>query len=392
MNTERMALSTNYAVAYAAKACDVDVVAVYPITPQVEIGELFGQFVANGEVNTEYVPVESEHSAISACMGASASGARAFTATASQGLALMHECLFIASGSRLPIVMVVTNRTLSAPINIHCDHSDALSSRDCGWIQFYVSSAQEAYDSLIQAYKIAENKDVLLPVMICYDGYLLSHTYEPVLINKDEDIRKFVPNDIDRMLNPDNPASIGSFCMPNYEYEFKYQIVEALGKVPSLSSNVDKEFGETFDRKYGLFETYRCDDAEIIMVSMGTIASTARVAVDELRMENKKVGLFRPRLFRPNPTEEWRNILSNANSLMVVDRSIGYGTSVSPLMHEILGTFMNETNRPQLSNFSAGIGGRDVTVNDIKKMFHKTIDSRREGQIMKKCEYYGVRE
>jgi len=391
MSVKRIPLSANHAAAYAAKACDIDVAAVYPITPQVEVAERLGQFVADGELRAEYIPVESEHSAMSACVGASSAGARAFTATASQGLALMHEILFIASGSRLPIVMALANRTLSSPINIHCDHSDSMASRDCGWIQIYASSGQEVYDSVIQAYKLAEDDKILLPVMVCFDGYILSHTYEPVLVNSDEDVLGFVPKNVKRLLDPDNPLSIGVFCMPDYEYEFKYQLVEALGNVPDRLKKVDQAFGERFGRGYGLYEMYRMDDAEVVMVALGTMASTAKAAIDELRTEGEKVGLFRPRLFRPNPVDEWRAILSKYNMLMVVDRAMSLGSVAGPLALELLGAFMNEKDRPRFMNFVAGIGGRDVTVEDIKQMFRKTIDAHRSGTTMRTCQYYGVR-
>jgi len=393
MITERIPLPTNYAVAYAAKACDVDVVAAYPITPQSDVVERIAQFVADGELGGEYIPVESEHSAMSACIGASLTGARAFTATCSQGLALMHECLFIASGLRLPIVMGAACRTLSAPINIHVDYQDTMSSRDCGWVQIYVSSAQEAYDSIIQGYKLGELKDVMLPVMVCYDGYVLSHTHEAVLIHRDEDVQAYIPKTVREFtLNPEKPITMGVFCMPDYEYEFKYQLVNALEKVPNLLMNVDEDFGKNFGRSYGLYETYRIEDAEFVMVTMGAIASTAKVSVDKLRQEGKKVGLFKPRLFRPPPIQKWREILSKPKALIVVDRAISFGSTAGPLLFEILGAFMNEKDKPLFTNYVAGIGGRDVTVDDLKNMFNKTINAYMENRIGKVCEYYGVRE
>ncbi|MEM4298294.1 MAG: ferredoxin oxidoreductase, partial [Nitrososphaerota archaeon] len=334
---ERTPLPTNHAVAYAVKACDVDVVAAYPITPQTDVVERIAQFVADGEAQIEYIPVESEHSAISACIGASAAGARVFTATSSQGLALMHECLFIASGLRLPIVMANANRTLSAPINIHVDYQDAMASRDCGWVQLYVSSAQEGYDSVIQAYRLAEQDDILIPVMICYDGYVLSHTYEPVFIHRDEDVISFAPKRVKRALDPDEPISMGVFCMPDYEYEFKYQLVDALGRVPDALKRVDKEFGEYFGRSYDLYEEYRLEGAEFAIMTMGAIASTTKVAVDELRQDGYKVGLFRPRLFRPCPADEWRRLLSGLQAVIVIDRAISFGSTAGPLLLELLG-------------------------------------------------------
>ncbi|MEM2210506.1 MAG: hypothetical protein QW372_05110 [Nitrososphaerales archaeon] len=391
MKVERLPLPTNYAVAYAAKACDVDVVAAYPITPQSDIVERIAQFIADGELNAEYIPVESEHSAMSACIGASAAGARAFTATCSQGLALMHECLFIASGCRLPIVMGVACRTLSAPINIHSDYQDSMSSRDCGWVQIYISSAQEGYDSVIQAYKLAELDEIQVPVMICFDGYVLSHTYEPVIVHDDKEVLDFAPKRVKRVLNPDEPVTLGVFCLPNYEYEFKYQLIDALSKVPNALRRVDKEFGEYFGRSYGLYECYKMDDAEYVLATMGAIASTSKVAIDELRQEGLKVGLFRPRLFRPCPSDEWRDLLSKYEVVTVIDRAISFGSVAGPLLFEILSVFMNEKNRPMFTNFIAGIGGRDVTVNDIKSMVKKSIEAYREKRVVRSCEYFGVR-
>jgi len=391
MKAERLPLPTNYAVAYAAKACDVDVVAAYPITPQSDIVERIAQFIADGEFNAEYIPVESEHSALSACIGASATGARAFTASCSQGLALMHECLFIASACRLPIVMCVANRTLSAPINIHGDYQDSMSSRDCGWVQIFVSSAQEAYDAVIQGYKLAELDGILVPAMVCFDGYVLSHTYEPVFVYGDDDVKAFVPKRVKRIANPDEPTTLGVLCLPNYEYEFKYQLVDALNRVPNTLRKVDKEFGEYFGRSYGLYETYRMDDAEYVIATMGAIASTSRILVDELRQEGLKVGLFRPRLFRPCPADEWRKMLSKSELVLVVDRAICFGSTVGPLLSEILGVFMNEEERPVFSNFIAGIGGRDVTISDLRSMFRGAMESFRKKRVVKGCEYYGVR-
>ncbi|MHC1601306.1 MAG: transketolase C-terminal domain-containing protein [Candidatus Nezhaarchaeales archaeon] len=388
----RLALSTNYAVAYAVKNCDVDVIAAYPITPQTSVVEKLSEFVADGELDAEFVPVESEHSALSAVIGASAAGARVFTATASQGLALMHEVLFIASGMRLPIVMSIANRTLSMPLNIHNDHQDMMSSRDCGWIQMYVSSAQEAHDTIIQSYRLAERTDILLPVCVCYDGYVLSHTYEPVDVREKSEVLEYVPR-VDRphVLDPDKPITMGVMALPNYTYEFKYQLVDALTKVPKALEEVDKEFDKRFGVSYGLYEEYMTEDAEVLLVALGAVASTAKVAINRLREKGVKAGLFRPRLYRPIPVDVWKRILEKAKALAIVDRAIAFGGVGGPLFTDIAAIFANDREKPLMMNFIAGIGGRDVTVNDLIDMVNIAFKALEKGRVEKPCIYYGVR-
>ena len=389
---QRLALSTNYAIAYAVKSCDVDVIAAYPITPQTSVVEKLSEFVADGELDAEFILVESEHSALSAVIGASAAGARVFTATASQGLALMHEVLFIASGMRLPIVMSIANRTLSMPLNIHNDHQDMMASRDCGWVQIYVSSAQEAHDTIIQAYKLAERSDVLIPVCVCYDGYVLSHTYEPVDVRDRDEVLKFLPR-IDRphVLDPDRPITMGVMALPNYTYEFKYQLVDALSRVPKALDEVDKEFSKRFGVSYGLYEEYMTDDAEVLLVALGAVASTAHVAVDKLREKGLKVGLFRPRLYRPIPVDGWKGVLNKAKALAIVDRAIAFGAIGGPLFTDIASLYANDKDKPLMLNFIAGIGGRDVTVKDLMDMAEMTFKALRKGFVEKPCIFYGVR-
>lgn len=388
---QRMALSTNYAIAYAVKNCDVDVIAAYPITPQTTVVERLSEFVANGELDAEYIPVESEHSALSAVIGASAAGARVFTATASQGLALMHEVLFMASGMRLPIVMSIANRTLSMPLNIHNDHQDMMSSRDCGWIQIYISSAQEAHDTVIQAYRLAERLDILLPVCVCYDGYVLSHTYEPVEVRDKQKVLEYTPR-VERphVLDPDKPITMGVMALPNYTYEFKYQVVDALKRVPKALEEVDAEFADKFGVKYGLYEEYMCSDADVIMIALGAIASTARLAIDNLRSKGFRIGLFRPRLYRPIPVELWKSVLRKAKMLAIVDRAIAFGGCGGPLFSDVATMFINDSERPLMINFIAGIGGRDVTVRDLEQMGLMAFKSLEES-LKEQCIYFGVR-
>ncbi|MEM2059016.1 MAG: ferredoxin oxidoreductase [Thermoproteota archaeon] len=390
--SRRLALPTNYAVAYAVKSCDVDVIAAYPITPQTAVVEKLSEFVANGELDAEYITAESEHSALSVVIGASASGARTFTATASQGLALMHELLFIASTMRLPIVMGVANRSLNMPLNIHNDHQDMMASRDCGWVQIYVSSAQEAHDTVIEAYKLAEKSDIMLPVCVCYDGFVLSHTYEPVEVRERESVLGFVPKAVrSHSLDPDRPITMGVMALPDYAYEFKYQVVDALRKVPEALRGVDAEFNEEFGVNYGLYEEYMTDDAEVLVVGLGAVAGTAKVAINKLREKGVKVGLFRPRLYRPTPVEPWRKAFKEVKALAVIDRAISFGGIGGPLFTDIAALLANEDERPMVLNFIVGIGGRDVTVNEITDMVETTFKAIKKGRVENPCIYYGVR-
>lgn len=390
--SHRLVLSTNYAIAYAVKSCDVDVIAAYPITPQTTVVEKLSEFIANGELDAEYVTAESEHTALSVVIGASAVGARTFTATSSQGLALMHELLFIASTMRLPVVMSVANRSLNMPLNIHCDYQDMMASRDCGWVQVYVSSAQEAHDTIIQAYKLAERSDILVPVVVCYDGFVLSHTYEPVEVRGEEEVLKFLPR-VKRpnVLDPERPITMGVMALPDYAYEFKFQLVDVLTKVPKALEEVDKGFEKEFGTNYGLYEEYKTQDADILLIAMGAIASTAKIAIDRLREKGVKVGLFRPRLYRPIPIDVWREKLRSARMLTIVDRAISFGAVGGPLFTDIASIFANETDRPLMMNFIVGIGGRDVTVKELMDIVRTSDKALQRGRVEKSCIYYGVR-
>ncbi|RLG86651.1 MAG: ferredoxin oxidoreductase [Thermoprotei archaeon] len=392
---KRLPLNSNYAVAYAVKDADVDVIAAYPITPQTTIVEKIAEFLANGEFDAEMIHVESEHSALSALVGASAAGARVFTATASQGLELMHEILHIASGSRLPIVMAIATRALSAPISIWCDYSDLMNTRDASWITFINSSAQEVYDTLIMAYKIAEDPRVLLPVMSAHDGYIMSHTVEPVDVAEDpEDIRRFIPKRRDRIniLDPDRPVSIGTIVRPEWFYEVKYQQVVAMREARKVIKEAQEEFASRFGRRHDVIETHMMDDAELAILTYGGIYGTAREAVDMMRAKGMKVGSVKLRLWRPFPADELRKALSNVQAVAVVDRAISYGTPIAgPVALEVISLFYDEKDAPKVISFVAGIGQRTVTEYDFVGIAEKSLKYLSSGSIPKETIYWGVR-
>ncbi len=391
---KRTSLSSNYAAAYAVKMADVDVIAAYPITPQTHIVEKLSEFIANGELNAEMIHVESEHSAMSASIGASAAGARVFTATASQGLELMHEILHIASGMRLPIVMAVAARALSPPINIWADYSDIMNARDTSWIIYIVSSAQETFDTIIQAYKLAENKEVLLPVMVGFDGFVLSHTFEAVDLPEEEEVRKFIPKQVTwYTLDPDNPLTLGPLGTPEWYYEFKYQQVVALKKALEVARKVDEEYGKAFGRRYGLVEPYKLDDAEIAIVAYGALASTAKAAVDEARKNGLKVGLLRLRLFRPFPVEDIVKHLENVKAVGVMDRAIAFGAPYGgPVFADILESLYMKGIDVNLSSFILGIGGRPMYLHDVLTVIKKVKEIADSGRRTIETYYIGVRE
>ncbi|MFQ6074783.1 MAG: transketolase C-terminal domain-containing protein [Candidatus Bathyarchaeia archaeon] len=390
---KRIGLIGDDAVAHAAKQCDVDVVAAYPITPQTLMVETFSQFVANGEVDTEFVCVESEHSAISACVAASLSGARVFTATASQGIALMHEVLYAASGCRCPIVMGVANRALSAPINIHCDHSDVMGSRDSGWIQIFVENAQEAYDTTIQAFKLAEDPEILLPVMVNLDGFIISHSMEGVIMLEDEEVKAFLPpREIVYKLDPEKPITIGPVALPDYYYEFKYQQADAMSKVPEKLKRIDREYAQLTGRRYGLIQTYGMRDAETAIVCMGSTAGTARTVAKTLRREGKKVGLIKVRLYRPFPTGMIVKATRRLKALAVMDRAASLGAPGGPLYSDLKTALYGLDRKPLIFNVIYGLGGRDITPTEIAEIFDQTLTVAKKGKVTEPVTYMGVRE
>ncbi len=390
----RLPLNANYAVAHAVKDSDVDVVAAYPITPQTTVVEKISEFIANGELDAEMIHVESEHSALSACVGASAAGARVFTATAAQGLELMHEILHIASGLRLPIVMTIATRALSAPISIWCDYSDVMNARDASWVTMFVSSAQEAYDSVIQAFKIAEHPDVLLPVMVAYDGFIMSHTYEPVLVAEDPaPIREFIPKRRDRIvLDPEKPVTMGPIAMPEWYYEIKYQQVEAMKNAYRVVKETIDEFAKRFGRRYPVVETYRLEDAEIGILTYGAIYGTLREAIDIMRSKGMKVGAIKLRLWRPFPYEEVLQAIKHLKLLIVADRAISYGARIAgPVALEIMSSLLYESERPEVMSVVIGIGQRTVTEEDFEQIAKLGAKWLEEKRIPRETIYWGVR-
>ncbi len=384
-------LSTNSAIAYATKDLDVDVVSAYPITPQTTVVEKIADFIANGELDAEMIHVESEHSALSAAIGAAATGARTFTATASQGLALMHEILHIASGMRTPIVMSVAMRALSAPISIWNDHSDVMNARDSSWIIYFVSSAQEAYDTIIQAFKLAEDSEILLPVMVSYDGYVMSHTIEPVITEERDDVLKFAPKrPFSYRLDPDKPVTMGPIADPNWFYEIKYQQVIAMEKALVKAREIDEEFKKTFGRGYGIYECFMCDDAEALIVAKTSYATTLKTILPRMWEKGYKVGLLRLRLYRPFPVEDFKNILDKVNAILVIDRAISYGAPLQgPLAMEFSSLISREDLNLNLTSVVAGIGQRRMIDSDFENLVKLAWESRTKK--FDKTIFYGVR-
>lgn len=375
----------NHAAAYGAKLSRVEVVAAYPITPQTQTVEKLSEFIATGEMKAEFIKVESEHSAMAACIGASAAGARAFTATSSHGLALMHEMLHWAAGARLPIVMTNVNRAMAPGWNIWTEQSDSLAQRDTGWLQFYCESNQEVLDTVIQAFKIAET--VMLPVMICLDGFSLSHTYERVDIPEQEEVDEFLPPyNPEYKLDVDDPMTFGAMIFPEWYYEMRYKMHSAMENAKSVISSVDQEFAKKFGRRYGLIERYRCEDAKTVMIAVGSIASTAKDVIDKLQDQGESVGLIRFRVFRPFPTEELRDALKDAEKIGVIDRNVSFGHE-GIFFSEIKAALYNTPNPPKAYDFIAGLGGRDVTPEDIEAMIRMTM----EGNI-DEVTWYGLKK
>ena len=403
---EIMALNGDEAVAYAAKQSDVDVVAAYPITPQTIMVEKYSEYVANGEVNTEFVTTESEHSAITACLSASLTGARTFTASASAGLALMHEILTVTSGSRAPVVMAIANRALSSPLNIHGDQSDSMAERDSGWIHLYVENAQEAYDSIIQAFKIAEDVNISLPVLVGLDGFTLSHTLERVDTLTDDTVRQFIGERqlplvrthegkiVPYKLDPDNPMTMGPIALQNYYFEFKRQQEEAMRLALKKIQEVNAEYAKISGRSYGngLIEPHKLEDAEIIVICLGSTSGTLKVVVDELREQGIKAGLLRLRTFRPLPVEELRNALKNAKAIAVMDKSMSFGGFGGVVYHEIRHALYDLKNPPPIVNYIYGLGGRDSNPHAFRTIFEDLQKIVKTGQIEKQINYFGLRE
>ena len=388
-----LAVTGNDAVAYAMKQISPDVVAAYPITPQTSLMEKFSEYVADGVVDTEMILAESEHSAMSACVGSCAAGARTMTATSSNGLALMWEVLYIAAGTRLPIVMPMVNRALSAPLNIHCDHSDAMGARDSGWVQLFCENAQEAYDTTIQAVKIAERADVLLPVMICYDGFIISHGVENVEILDDAAVKKFVGEYKPKytLLDKDHPIAVGPLDLPDYNFEHKRSQAQGMRNALGVIVEVAKEFEKNFHREYGLTESYRLDDAQVAIVLLGSTAGTAKDVVDDLRSHGVPAGLLKVRSFRPFPEEEIAQKLSALKVCAVLDRADAYNAVGGPLYTDIRAALFNRSSI-KLVNYIYGIGGRDMGVEQIQQVYADLTGIASSGKVKNEVTYLGVRE
>ncbi|MEF3245633.1 MAG: pyruvate ferredoxin oxidoreductase [Caldisericaceae bacterium] len=377
------------ATAEAMRQVNPDVVVAYPITPQTPIVEFFAQFVADGVVDTEMVPIESEFSALSAVVGAAAAGARAMCATSSQGLALMWEIVAAAPGLRLPIVMPVVNRALSAPINIHCDHSDTMGTATLGWIQIYSENAQEAYENTLLALKLAEHPKVLLPVMVMQDGFIVSHGVETVKILEDEEAKKFIgERNPDRyLLDVKHPYTIGPLALPDYYFEVKRQQEEAIWAAKEVYLEVGEELSKLTGNKYPYFEEYKTEDAEVAIVVLSSAAGTAKEVVDEMREQGYKVGLIKPKLFRPFPYKEMRVALEKFRVVGVLDRSIAFG-AYAPVYTEIRNALFESEKKPKLQSYVFGLGGRDIFKEDIRKVFEELLSNNVDSQTQK---YIGLR-
>lgn len=385
-----VARTGNEAVAEAMRQINPDVCAAYPITPATEIMQIFSTFVADGLVKTNLITVESEHSAMSACVGSAASGARTMTATSSQGLALMHEILYIASALRLPIVLADVNRALSGPINIHCDHSDTMAERDSGWIQIFSENSQEAYDNLIQAVRIAECKDVLLPTLVTTDGFIISHGMERLEMYPDGEIQKFIGeySPSYNLLNIENPITVGSLVLTDYYIEHKKALHEAMKNAIKVIKNIGKEFGKIFGKEYDLIEKYKTDDAEHILICLGSTAGTTKVAIEELRQEGIKAGLVKIRVFRPFPAEDITNALKNAKSIAILDRSESLSTQAGPVATEVKAALYDANLNIPVKSYIYGLGGREIYIDQIKSVFKEIKNIKKTEPVS----YLGVKE
>ena len=389
----RERLSGNEAVATAMKQINPDVVAAFPITPSTEIPQYFSTFVSNGQVDTEFVAVESEHSAMSACIGAEAAGARAMTATSANGLSLMWEMIYIASSLRLPIVLSLVNRAVSGPLNIHNDHSDAMGVRDSGWIMLFSENNQEAYDNTIMAHRIAENKDVMLPLMICQDGFITSHSIENIELIEDSKVKEFVGeyHPEHYLLNKKEPIAVGPLDLQAYLFEHKYQQAEAMKNAKKVIKEVSEDFEKLTGRSYSFFEEYKSQDADYIIVCMNSTAGTTKFVVDKLREKGIKAGLIKVRMFRPFPAEEIAEALKNAKSIAVLDKADSLNGAGGALFEDVTSSmFTNNVFIPTI-NYIYGIGGRDTTVKDIESVFNDLSNINTNKKVENPYRYLGVR-
>lgn len=389
----RERLSGNEAISYAIKQVNPDVMPAFPITPSTEIPQYVANYIANGEMDTDFIPVESEHSSMSATIGASAAGARALTATSSCGLALMWEELYVAASNRLPLALCLVNRALSGPININCDHSDSMGARDTGFIQIYAENNQEVYDNFVQAYRISEHKDVRLPIMICQDGFITSHAVENIELLEDDKVKNFVgeyePENY--LLNADQPMALGPYAVSNYYMETKMAQNTAMNNAKKVILEVGKEFGEMSGRSYGFFEEYRLEDADYALVMIGSAAGTTKDAVDALREQGMKVGLLKLRVFRPFPDEEIANALKNCKTVAIMDRSECFRGKGGPLGAEVKAALYDYAKDVKAFNLVYGLGGRDFTVEEAEQIYKDLEAYDKEGKAFEEYRYVGLR-
>ena len=390
----RERLSGNEAVAYAMKQINPDVMGAFPITPSTEIPQYFAQYVANGEVDTEFVTVESEHSSMSTCIGAAAAGARAITATSSCGLALMWELLYVASSYRLPITLALVTRALTGPININSDHSDAMGARDAGWIQLFAENNQEAYDNYIQAMPISENPDVRLPIMVCQDGFITSHAVENIELEEDALVKQFVGeyHPENYLLKHENPLAVGPYGISPYYMEAKKAQAEAMKRAKQVILDVGKRFGDQTGRYYGFFEAYRMEDAETAVVLIGSSAGTARATVDHLRAQGRRVGMVKVRVFRPFPFDEIAQALSGCKAVAILDKAESFSAAGGPLFAETRSAMYDLDNRPKAVNFVYGLGGRDFRIEDCTEIFDALDEIVATGETGEVYRHIGQRE
>ncbi len=386
-----VARTGNEAMAEAMRQINPDVVAAYPITPATEVVQLFASFVADGLVTTEFVPAESEHSALSACVGASSAGARVMTSTSSQGLALMHEILYIAGGMRLPIVICLVNRALSSPINIHCDHSDSLGSRDSGWLQIFAENTQEAYDTTIIAVKAAE--EARLPAMVTTDGFIISHSMERVEMLEDKDVPIFLGERkaLNSVLNIEKPLSFGSLDLQDYYFEHKRSQIEAMNTCLPIIEKAHKAFADKFGRYYPIVDEYKMDDAEVAILCLGSTAGTAKVTVEKMRQQGKKVGVIRPRVYRPFPKDQLLKALAKVKAVAILDRAETMSGQGGHLFNEVKAILYDAKTHPLIKNYVYGLGGRDISIEELESIYDEMIGFQKAGKIDKDLAYFGVR-
>ena len=390
----RERLSGNEAAATAMKQINPDVVAAFPITPSTEIPQYFSTFVANGSVDTEFVAVESEHSAMSACIGAESAGARAMTATSANGLSLMWEMIYIASSLRLPIVLSLVNRAVSGPLNIHCDHSDAMGVRDSGWIMLFSENNQEVYDNTLMAHRIAENKDVMLPLMVCQDGFITSHSIENIELEEDSKVKEFVgtykPEHY--LLNEKEPIAVGPLDLQSYLFEHKAQQAIAMENAKKVILDVAKDFEKMTGRKYGLFEEYKLEDSEIAIVCMNSTAGTTKFVVDKLREQGIKAGLLKVRVYRPFPAKEIAEALKNQKAVAILDKADSLNAAGGALFEDVTSAMYVAQNTVPAVNYIYGIGGRDTKAEDIEKVYNDLLEIVTTNKVENPYRYLGLRK